>query len=190
MSSAQKNIHFIRHGQTPGNQRGIYLGGRTDESLSREGIEQLLQMNYPKADLIYASPMKRCIETASLIYPSQNVICIEQFRETDFGEFEGKNYEQLKNLPSYQKWMNSNGQAKIPGGESREAFIKRCWEGFCQIMENSCDAEEIAVIVHGGTIMAILSKLLEGDFYDYQLGNGEVYSIQLKNNCKKMDSPI
>ena len=28
-------------------------------------------------------------------------------------------------------------------------------------------------VVHGGTIMAILSQIAGGDFYDYQVENGE-----------------
>ena len=52
----------------------------------------------------------------------------------DFGEFEGKNYIELQKDPNYQAWIDSNGTLPFPGGESREAFIKRCEQGFYRML--------------------------------------------------------
>ena len=54
----------------------------------------------------------------------------------DFGQFEGKNYEELKDNPDYQKWIDSNGTLPFPGGESREQFIRRSMEGFDRMMSD------------------------------------------------------
>ena len=40
--------------------------------------------------------------------------------------FEYKNYEELKDDPLYQAWIDSNGQMLIPNGESGTDFRKRC----------------------------------------------------------------
>ena len=61
-------IIFIRHGQTKGNEEKRYIG-RTDESLSQKGIEEIKNRLYPDADTVWVSPMKRCVETAKIIYP-------------------------------------------------------------------------------------------------------------------------
>ncbi len=45
---------------------------------------------YPEADLVFVSPMRRCLETAEVLYPGQEPVVIEEFRECDFGLFEGK----------------------------------------------------------------------------------------------------
>ena len=48
----------------------------------------------------------------------------------------GKNYEELKDDPCYQKWIDSNGTLPFPGGESREQFIRRSMEGFDRMMSD------------------------------------------------------
>lgn len=50
-------------------------------------------------------------------------------RECDFGQFEGKTYEQLKKNAAYIKWLKSGGITAFPGGEDQEEFRKRCVEG-------------------------------------------------------------
>ena len=40
--------------------------------------------------------MMRCRETAEILFPGQ-VLCVQEgLQETDFGDFEYKNYEELK----------------------------------------------------------------------------------------------
>ena len=81
-------IIFIRHGKTGGNLRKAYIG-RTDESLCSKGISELEKKRYPAADIVVSSPMKRCIETAEIIYPKVPVKIYDDLRECDFGDFEG-----------------------------------------------------------------------------------------------------
>ena len=65
---------LMRHGSTKSNEEHRYLG-KADESLSQNGREQLQQAKqagrYPDVDFLYVSPMKRCLETADLLYPGQ-----------------------------------------------------------------------------------------------------------------------
>lgn len=109
----------------------------------------------------------------------------------DFGEFEGKNYIELQKNPNYQAWIDSNGTLPFPGGESREAFIKRCEQGFYRMLigikgrlqkmdEKQPDSKITAgAVVHGGTIMAILSSFYGGDYFDHQVKNGGGYRCLL-----------
>ena len=89
-------IHLIRHAYTKGNLEGRYIG-HTDESLCEEGISQLNTMlkdyNYPQADVVFSSTLKRCLETAKIIYPDKNPIEMRGFDECDFGEFENLSAE-------------------------------------------------------------------------------------------------
>lgn len=174
---------FIRHGATSSNKEHRYLG-KSDESLSDEGKTELLnkkaEKKYPEVSFVFASPMKRCLETAQLLYPEAEVIEVLEWEEMDFGEFEGKNYLELKDDVRYQKWIDSKGTLPFPRGESREEFICRCEKGLSKIHKYLFQREgqipdEIGIVVHGGTIMAILSSLCEGEYFDYQVGNGEGY---------------
>ena len=124
-----KELYLIRHGKTYGNTLGRYIG-TTDEPLCEEGREALQAIFeaglYPMPDVLYGSPLKRCRETASLIYPTLTQREEPLLRECDFGDFENKNYLELNGNPDYQAWVDSGGTLPFPGGESREAFQERC----------------------------------------------------------------
>lgn len=173
-------ISFIRHFATRGNKEKRYIGV-TDEPLDAESIPADFR-SYPEAEIVVVSPMKRCVETAGLLYPGIPQIVCKDFRECDFGEFEGKNYEELKDNPLYQKWLDSVGTIPFPGGESHEAFCERCVSGMEQIMERLIEEgyREAAVVVHGGTIMAVLAAFAEErqEFYHWQAANGKGYRVK------------
>lgn len=179
----QITLIFIRHGETAANKEHRYLG-RTDEALSFEGREKLLQANrksrYPEAEVVFTSPMRRCRETARLLYPLVLKKEIPEWIEMDFGDFEGKNYEDLKDDERYHEWIDSNGTLPFPNGESREVFIKRCMQGMDRMVQLLQGERKVAVIVHGGTIMALLSSLCGGEYFDYQVRNGEGFVCSLK----------
>ena len=183
-SKNQIEIIFLRHGMTIENEQHRYLGN-TDTSLSRNGICKLqaLQKNgtYPKTDILFCSPMKRCTETAEILYPNHTPIYIPEWREMDFGEFEGKNYIELQKNPNYQAWIDSGGLGAFPEGESHEAFIVRCCAGF-QNVYRQCEMRRIqtaALVVHGGTVMALMDAWSDPHkgYFDWQIKNGEYLTV-------------
>ncbi len=183
-------VYLIRHSITEGNLKKRYIG-RTDEPLCEAGVrlirERLARRCYPNAEKIYVSPMKRCVETAALIYPGRTFTVAEELRECDFGIFENKNYQELADCPAYQEWVDSGGVLPFPGGESLEAFAGRCCRAFGLAVQD-CMEEGlpcVAFVVHGGTIMAIMGKYAvpRGNYYDYQTGNGEGYELVITGNA-------
>ena len=77
-------LHLIRHGITQGNLEGRYIG-RTDLDLTPEAAQQLIEYReegyYPPVELVYSSPLKRCLETARCIYPDQKPVVVEEMRD-------------------------------------------------------------------------------------------------------------
>lgn len=136
-------------------------------------------------DIIFSSPLKRCLETASILFPEIKPVVIDNFRETDFGLFEGKNYQELMKDQSchdaYQKWIDSNGSLPFPGGESRQGFEKRTKAGFFEMLDYLRKGEyrTALAVIHGGSIMALLSSFLGGSFYDYKIENGGAFCCTL-----------
>lgn len=185
-SENKVEIVFIRHGRTPANKEHRYLG-KTDESLSPEGIEALRQEKaekiYPEIDYLFASPMKRCIETADILYPGKVPILVPQWKEMDFGLFEGKNYQELNGDKQYQAWIDSGGTLPFPQGESRPCFLQRCSQGMYESVDRYRElftgGVKIGCVVHGGTIMALLSTFYGGEYFDYQVKNGRGYCCML-----------
>lgn len=174
-------LYFIRHGRTPGNKEKRYIG-RTDESILPESAADLRECaargKYGYPEVLFVSPMKRCIETADIIYPGMEMHIISDFRECDFGSFEGKNYRELSGNPDYQKWIDSGGTMSFPEGESMEEMTNRVMKGFYKALDVA-NGRDAAFVVHGGTIMAVMSRIDGGNFYDYQLDNGECLTFSI-----------
>lgn len=177
-------IVLIRHSKTIGNLYGRYIG-KTDEHLCEEGVILAQSKIFPQVSHIYLSPLKRCIETADIIYKELNPIIIDELRECDFGDFENKNYKDLSGNMDYQKWIDSNGSIPFPNGENPEEFKKRSIIGFDKVVEDIIENKinDAAIIAHGGTIMSILDKYSypNKDFYCWQVGNCCGYIIEIND---------
>ena len=185
---------LIRHGKTAGNLLGRYIGSRTDEPLCGEGREGLAGKQLPEVERLYVSPMKRCVETAEILWPGfdrKKMQKVTDLRECDFGDFENKNYKERSGNGDYQAWIDSNGTLPFPNGESMDAFKSRCLEAFARIVEEVSGAEQewiasgktgifrAGIVVHGGTIMAILEQYgyPKAAYFDYQVKNGCGYRL-------------
>ena len=167
---------LIRHGKTPGNLEKRYIGCRTDEELCADGLAQLEAQPCPDADMVFASPLKRCIQTAGILYPGKPVHIVNALRECDFGDFEGRNYDELKENPAYQAWLDSAGELPFPGGESKGEFSERCVRAFEACIAGLREGS-YAFIVHGGTIMAVMEHCTGGSYYDFQVQNGRGFIL-------------
>lgn len=163
---------LMRHGTTQGNLEHRFIGV-TDLPLIAEGEELARQVSptLPEVEHLYVSPLLRCRQTAALLWPGVRETLIPAIRETDFGPFEGKNHEELKDDPMYQRWLDGHTRDSVPVGESSEECAARLAEGAWQIMQ---DAEahgyrRIGVVSHGGSIMGLLSQFgkPERDYYGW-----------------------
>lgn len=171
-------LYLIRHGATIGNTEGRYVGS-TDESILPKSVEELEGKVLPKVDKLFVSPMKRCMETADVLFPNQKQVIVSGLKECDFGEFEYRNYKELEGNRDYQRFIDSMGMCGFPGGEARQTFQERCVSAFDEAMRTAMQnlgnkLDNIAMVVHGGTIMAILDKYSKPhrDYYEWQVKNG------------------
>ena len=171
-------IYLIRHGLTQGNLEGRYIGCKTDEPLCERGISLLRSLHLPSVARVFVSPMKRCAESAGILYPGVPQQIVPDFRECDFGDFEGKNYAELNGNPAYQVWIDSGGEIPFPGGESRKQFAQRSVSA-CEKLNLFTSDADCALIVHGGTIMAIMETCARprGGYFDFQIKCGEGFVL-------------
>lgn len=180
---------FIRHGATAGNLEKRYIGS-TDEPLSDIGIaqvESLRKQNF-QIDFLYVSPMSRTLQTAELLFPQMAYTLVRDFRETDFGVFEGKTATELSDSSEYLAWVESMCLDPIPQGECVTDFKTRCCFAFEEIMKSIPDNSCAAFVVHGGVIMSILEAYAQPKkgFYDYHIENGEFICCGYDNDIFKI----
>ncbi|MEG0962088.1 MAG: histidine phosphatase family protein [Lachnospiraceae bacterium] len=186
-------LYFIRHGATKGNLEHRYVGS-TDEPMLLEEKKNLQEMgnSLPHMDYIFVSPYLRCIQSKEALFGVENthMELVKDFREMDFGEFEYKNYEELKGNVSYQHFINSGGTVAFPGGEEPEVFKKRCGKAFITCLQKAVvqQAKTAAFVIHGGTIMAILEQYAvpQKGYYDYQVKNGQGFQVTVKEKTENI----
>lgn len=178
------HLYLIRHGMTQGNDEGRYIGS-TDQPLSPHGEQALQKMaqsfQYPDADMFFTSPLQRCVRTLEILYPHAQPQVIPDLRECDFGAFENKTMEELKNDATYQEWVAAKGSVTPPDGEPTEQFQQRCCNAFVGIVGQllRTGTTRAVICAHGGTIMFILSAFgyPNRPFYRWMTGNGQGYEI-------------
>lgn len=178
-------IHLIRHGMTQSNVNGAYIGCKTDAPLIKEGIAALKDMrrdfNYPKADLVFSSPLSRCVESAKILYPNKDIITVDDIKEFDFGDFEGKTPAELDSRPDFLDW--AAGKIPAPNGESNEDLVKRLCLGLNKIVRIMMQKEKTsaAVLMHGATIMMLLAScgLPKLRTAEWRCSFGEGYTIRV-----------
>lgn len=147
LSSYKKKFYFIRHGETNFNKEKRYTG-LYDISLNKEGIEQVKQSLYllkeQNISVIYSSPLKRALETATIIskYLNIPIKIINNFKERDFGVF------QAKKKPNYKKKCFYKGQTLY---EYQRDTIR----GYKKI-----NTDNFLIVAHSGTYKALNKYIL------------------------------
>ncbi len=156
-------LYIIRPGITEANLDGRYIGS-TDLPLCKEGKEALKKLaktrEYPNVGRVYAPPLKRCIETASIIYPGHTPVTVDKLREYSFGAFENKTVAQLSGTEAFKVWSDSGMRDAPPGGEDKTLFRRRCEEGFHWVLEDMMRTRmtSAALICHSGIMMNLLAQ--------------------------------
>ena len=172
-------IVLIRHGQTAGNALGRYIGA-TDEPLSEEG---LLKARAVTPDLsietVYVTPLLRTVQTASILFPQAERVIVPGLREMDFGAFENRSWKDMENDVSYRAWVDSGCLLPCPGGESMESFSRRVGAAFTKLLREHETEETLTLVVHGGTIMAVMYLFAaeKRAYYEWQVKNLEGFSV-------------
>ena len=163
-------VWLLRHGATAYNDERRYQGWG-DIPLSARGLEELRRADFDP-DAVYVSPLRRAKQTTAVLFPEAELVDVPDFREMDFGAFEGRNYQELSDDPAYRLWVEGGCVAQTPGGESRAAFSDRVCGAFAPLVEAALDAEktQLVILAHGGTQMAALERyaLPRRDYFDWR----------------------
>ena len=177
-------LYVIRHGQTDWNVAGK-CQGITDIDLNSAGIEQAKkvgeQIKDHKIDLIICSPLKRTRRTAEIINEVTNckIITDKRIIERNFGDIEGKKYEEWNTVIGEDKKVLSDynlnwGNQNI---EPIQDICKRVWNLLDEIQEDHTE-KNILLVTHGGTCRAINAYFNgigeDGHVQSAKMGNCEV----------------
>lgn len=117
-------ITLLRHGRTVANAGGL-LQGRVDNPLDDTGRAQAEAVAplVGAVDLVVASPLRRALETATLVAPEVEARVDERWIELDYGEWDER---PVRDVPAdtWQRWR-TDLDLRPPGGETlRELGVR------------------------------------------------------------------
>jgi len=168
-TNAPERILLIRHGETDWNATGRLQGfaptdlnatGRAQaealaEYLADWPIDSLHSSDLPRS-LQTALPLARTLRLEPQLDPRWREINVGIFQGLTFAEIEAR-YPQEFSLRKADIWGYVNRE-----GESRRDMQRRAYAAWLDVSTRT-NGRQAAVVSHGGTIKALLRKLVGGD---------------------------
>lgn len=185
---------LIRHGETDYNLQNRYCGF-TNPPLNNSGILQSKRLAAGLKDIridkVYSSDLKRAYQTAEIIFENNPIEKLADFREMNFGIFEGLRYEEIaKTHPKlYRNWISNPVKVKIPNGEGLKDLRKRVKQGLSFILSQNKD-RTIALVAHGGPIRVVLCEALKFGLKMFWLIGQEFAALNIIDYVKESQALV
>ena len=167
-------LYLVRHGETDWN-RAHRIQGSTDIPLNDLGREQAATSGALLArrqwDGIYASPLSRAYETASIIAGEIGLgapIAIAELVERNYGQAEGMTGRDIDRL--------FPDGTEVPGRETREQVAARVIPALHRLAAQH-PGENLVVVAHGGVIRTVLNTVAPGGTVE-AIRNGSIHSFR------------
>ena len=123
-------------------------------------IRPTVQAYYKSVSKVYSSPLKRCAESANLIYQNKDVIFDNRLLEFNYGEAEGLSYDTLiKHHPEINANWRDGKDPNFPNGENTQDVSVRLnsfMDSLSGIILN--DDHPVSIITHNGVIRCLLGN--------------------------------
>ena len=168
-------IYLIRH-TTPDIEKSVCYGqsdisiASTFEYEASIVQEKLKNISF---DVVYSSPLSRCIELAKMI--TSNFYTDNRLKELNFGDWELKSWCDIP-LTESQYWMDDFVNASTPNGESYLELQERVIDFYKELIIKPY--QTVIIVSHAGVIRALLS-FLRGidlkDSFEIRVDYGEIF---------------
>ena len=186
-----KRLVLIRHASTVANENGLLCGsmetdisekGRLEIDCLKERIERLKKEENWKLSKVYVSESKRTEETVKDI-ENLEIIKIKDLGEIDFGDFEGKTFEWIKNEypKEYDKLCTEGFDYRYLNGENAIEAYEKNKRAIEYILEDMEDDSTAIICAHGGSVRNILSYMLCGkleNHWNFKIENAKITVLE------------
>ncbi|MBR3874015.1 MAG: histidine phosphatase family protein [Clostridia bacterium] len=171
-------LYMVRHGQSETNLSGCFTGW-AQVSLTEKGLEDAkLAGEYLKGktfDRIYASDLKRAIQTAQAAIPGCDLILTPQLREISVGRLELCSVAECEKKYGPRFMVTPQGYDLSPYGGENHQMLRERVGAFMAELEHESD-EQVIAFSHAGVILCMLDIVLgqNVDRTKVRIGNGKV----------------
>lgn len=164
---------IVRHVETEANINKKFSGW-SNYNITQNGLNQINELKRKLknkyVDYIITSPLYRAYYTALEISKVVNIEIIidERIKEINFGIFDGKTIEEIKEkyYKEYLSWMENYKKYCFPNGECYSSFFKRIDE----FLNDLDKTKKYIIVTHGGVINYITKKRINlGDYMEVEI---------------------
>lgn len=165
MTTKLERLILVRHGETEG-QSSIRYYGATDVPLSSLGREQIREaaarIEGERFETVWSSSLSRAAESARILAPDHAIRFEPDFREVDFGRWEGLTREEIavRDPELFAIWQQRLARFDYPDGERRDDFRARIARGLDRLFASG--AASALVVAHKGVVRTLL-ELVSGE---------------------------
>lgn len=189
-----RTFYLLRHGEPVQHERGKIFLGQTDIPLSEEGRRQAEAIRTKRLEeldrlteglteeKVYASPLKRAMETAVLAYPQSEIVPVDGFKEMNLGPWDGRYIEDIKREESGLFEERGRNLFTFKIGNKGENFYDLQYRVMMSLLDilRTDKSKVITIVSHSGVIRCI-ENMLDGKLVDSEWkrpGNGEVRKVR------------
>ena len=168
LDSLKDGFFLMRHAQTDANSQDVFIGsGSPDKNINANGrleaknVGVFLKETVGKLDVIYCSPMDRCLETACEIIKETGgkIKKDDRLIEVSFGKWEGTRRCDISQV-EYDAYVRDQ-HYQIPGSkDSYEVNQQRANAFLEEVIQHAATGKRILVITHK-TIGRIMVQSIE-----------------------------
>lgn len=176
---------LLRHGESEENKLELLQGltpGKLTDLGSRQAELLGKWLKDEKLDIIYSSPIERCVQTTKIVgkyHKGTPIVYNSSIQERDFGRFTLR----PRNKVDYNKLDEDSPENRAAGVETLDHVRERVKNFLSQIKRKHHD-RTVLVVTHSNPLRMFLSELLNISFSDalknYSLDNTS-YSVFLIN---------
>lgn len=170
---------LIRHTRVDVPKGMIYGNSNVDlaPTFEKEAAIILNQINSP-FDAVYSSTLTRCKILAEKI--SSKVILDNRLKELNFGNWEGKYWNEIDQTTEAKQWFENYINEKCPNGESYIDLLERTNDFLKELSLKNY--ENVCIVSHGGPIRAFIVAI-EGispeKAFDRKIDFGEIIQLNI-----------
>ena len=157
-------VFLIRHGMTSRVGKGLtgWLPGHSlDETGHRQADDLASRLAAAPLSAIYSSPLERAVETAAPLARrlGLEVQLREDFGEVRFGDWQGKDFGEIKQDSRWNLFNSYRSFTRAPQGELMLETQARMLRGLLNVVETHTD-QTVAVFSHADAIKSALMHFL------------------------------
>ena len=198
VASSPTRISLVRHGQTDWNKDGR-IQGRSDIPLNDTGREQAREtgraLRGRRFDGVYASPLKRALETAAIIASELRMpepTPVPGLEERSYGQAEGMTGPEIRAA-------FGDDRHDVPGWEDDASLLTRVLGALARLGAHHA-GERVLVVAHGGVIGAVARHLtggerpakgeaiLNGSVHDLEVVDGELALVNFNLEAHELSA--